>query len=53
VKIKIYRTLNMPVVLLWCENCSLKLREIRRLRLFEKRVLSISFGPKRVNVIGK
>jgi hypothetical protein len=53
VKIKIYRTLNLSVVLLWCESWSLKLREDRRLRVFEKRVLRISFGHKRVEVTGE
>ena len=38
-KIKIYRTIILPVVLYGCENWLLTLREERRLRLFEKRVL--------------
>jgi hypothetical protein len=36
----------MPVVLYGCETWSLTLREERRLRLFENRVLSI-FRPRR------
>jgi len=38
-KIKIYRTKNLPVVLYGCETWSLKLREERKLRLFENMAL--------------
>jgi len=38
-KIKIYRTIILPVVLYGCETCSLTLREEHRLRVFENRVL--------------
>jgi len=38
-KIKIYRTIILPVVLYECETWSLTLREERRLRVFENRVL--------------
>ena len=38
-KIKIYRTIILPVVLYGCETWSLTLREERRLRVFENRVL--------------
>jgi len=37
-KIKIYRTIILPVVLYGCETWSLALREERRLRVFENRV---------------
>jgi hypothetical protein len=37
-KIKIYRTLILPVILYGCETWSLTLREERRLRVFENRV---------------
>jgi len=37
-KIKIYRTIILPVVLYGCETCSLILREECRLRVFENRV---------------
>ena len=37
-KIKIYRTIILPVVPHGCENWSLTLREERRLRVFENRV---------------
>ena len=47
-KIKIYRTcLILPVVLYGCETWSLTLREERRLRVFENRVLRRVFEPKR------
>jgi len=45
-KIKIYRTIILPVVLYGCESWSLTLREERRLRVFENRVLRRVFGPK-------
>jgi len=45
-KIKIYRTIILPLVLYSCETWSLALREERRLRLFENRVLRRIFGPK-------
>jgi hypothetical protein len=44
-KVKIYRTITLPVVLYGCEIWSLILREGHRLRLFENRVLSRIFGP--------
>jgi len=49
-KIKIYRTIILPVVLYGCETWSLKLREDHRLRVFVKRVLRRLFGPKRDGV---
>jgi len=52
-KIKIYRTINLPVVLYGCETCSLILREERKLRLFENRVLRRIFGPRRDEVTGE
>jgi hypothetical protein len=45
-KIKIYKTVILPVVLYGCETWSLTLREEHRLRVSENRVLGI-FGPKR------
>jgi len=45
-KIKIYRTIILPFVLYGCETWSLTLREERRLRVFDKRVLRRIFGPK-------
>jgi hypothetical protein len=52
VKIKIYRTIILPVVLHGCETWSLTLREECRLRVFENRVLRRIFGPKRDEVTG-
>ena len=49
-KIKIYRTVILPVVLYGCEIWSLTLREERRLRVFESRMLRRIFGPKRDEV---
>ena len=46
-KIKIYKTIILPVVLDGCETWSLTLREESRLRVFENRVLRRIFGPKR------
>jgi hypothetical protein len=46
-KIKIYKTVILPVVLYECETWSLTLREEHRLRFFEKRVLRKMFRPKR------
>jgi hypothetical protein len=51
-KIKIYRTIILPVVLYGRETLSPTFREERRLRLFENRVLSRIFGHKRDEVTG-
>jgi hypothetical protein len=52
IKIRIYRTIILPVVLYGCETWSLTLTEEHRLRVFENRVLGGIFGPKRDEVIG-
>ena len=52
-KIKIQRTIILPVVLYGCETWTLTLREERRLREFENRVLRRVFGPKRDEVTGE
>jgi hypothetical protein len=46
-KIIIYRTVILPVLLYGCETWSLTLREEHRLRVFENRELRKIFGPKR------
>ena len=46
-KIKIYKTIILPVVLYGCEAWSLTLREESRLRAFENKILGRIFGPKR------
>jgi hypothetical protein len=43
-KIRIYRTIILPVVLFGCEAWSLTLKEERRLRVFQNRVLRRIFG---------
>ena len=50
--IKIYRSIILPVVLYGCEIWSCTLREQRRLRVFENRVLRGIYGPKRDKVSG-
>jgi hypothetical protein len=52
VKIKIYRTIILPVVLYGCETWFLTLREEHRLRVFENRVLRRLFGQKRDEITG-
>jgi hypothetical protein len=49
----IYRTIILPFVLYGCETWLLTLREERRLRVFENRVLRRVFGPKRDEVTGE
>ena len=51
-KIKIYRTIILPVVLYGCETWSLTLRNERKLRVFENMVLRRIFGPRRDDVTG-
>jgi hypothetical protein len=51
-RIKIYRTIILSLVLYGCETWSLTLREERGLRVFENRVLRRVFGPKRDEVTG-
>ena len=46
-KIKIYKTIILPVVLYGCETWSLTLREESRLRVFENRIMRRIFGLKR------
>jgi hypothetical protein len=46
-KIKIYKTIILPVLLYGCEAWSLTIREECRLRSFENRILRRISGPKR------
>jgi hypothetical protein len=48
VKIKIYKTIILPLVLYGCETWSFTFREEPRLRVFGNRVLRRIFGPKRI-----
>ena len=50
VKIKLQRAIIWAAVLYGCETWSLTLREERRLRVFENRVLMRIFGPERDEV---
>jgi hypothetical protein len=50
---KIYGTIILPVVLYGCETWSLTLREERRMRVLEKRVLRRIFVPKWDEVMGE
>jgi hypothetical protein len=52
-KIKIYITITLPIVLYGCETWSLTLHEERRLRVFENKVLRRIFGPRRDEVMGE
>jgi len=52
-KIKIYRTIILPVVLYGCKTWSLTLREGRKLMVFENMVLRIIFGMRRDEVMGE
>jgi hypothetical protein len=49
--LRIYKTINLPVILYGCEIWSLTLREENRLRLLEDKVLR-RFGPKGDEVTG-
>jgi hypothetical protein len=53
IKIKIYRTIILPVVLYECETWSHALRVEHRLRLFENMVLRRIFGRTRDEVRGE
>jgi hypothetical protein len=48
VKVKMYKTIILPVVLYW----SLMLREEQRLKVFESRILRRIFRPKRDEATG-
>ena len=52
-KIKICRTIILPVVLYGCETWSQTLRKERKLRVFENMVLRRIFGPRRDEVTGE
>jgi hypothetical protein len=47
VKIRTYKMIILPVVMLECVTWSLTSRQEHRLRVFENRVLRRIFGPKR------
>ena len=51
-KIKIYGTIILPIVLYGCETWSLTLREERKLRVSENKVLRRICEPRRDEVTG-
>jgi len=53
IKSKVRRKIILPFVLYECETWSLTLREERRLRVFENRVLRRIFGRRRDEVTGE
>jgi hypothetical protein len=52
VKVRIYKTIILSVVLYRCETWSLTVREEHKLRVFENRVLRRICGPMRDGVTG-
>jgi len=52
-KIKIHRTIILPLVLYGCETWSLTLRNEPSLRVYENWVLRRIFGPERDEVTGE
>ncbi|KAJ4448441.1 hypothetical protein ANN_10457 [Periplaneta americana] len=52
-KFRLYKTVILPVVLYCCETWTLTLKEERRLRVFENKVLRKIFGAKRDEVTGE
>jgi hypothetical protein len=52
IKVKIYKTIILPVVLYGCETLSLTLKEEHRLWVLENRLHRTIFGPKRDRVMG-
>ncbi|KAJ4450684.1 hypothetical protein ANN_02113 [Periplaneta americana] len=52
-KVRIYKTVILPVLLYGCETWTLTLREEHRLRVFENKVLRKIFGAKRDEATGE
>ncbi|KAJ4450395.1 hypothetical protein ANN_01819 [Periplaneta americana] len=52
-KVRIYKTITLSVVLYGCETWTLTLRDEHRLRVFENKVLRKIFGAKRDEVTGE
>ena len=52
-KFEVYRTIILPIVLYGCETWSLTLREERKLRVFENKVLRRIFVSRRDEVTGE
>jgi hypothetical protein len=52
VKIRICKTIILPVVLCGCETWSVTLKEVHKLKVFENIALRGIFGPNRDGVMG-
>jgi hypothetical protein len=52
IKVRIYKTIILPVVLYGCETWYLIWREEHKLKVSENRLLRRIFGPKRDGVTG-
>jgi hypothetical protein len=52
IKIKIHRTIILPVLLYGCDTWTLTLREVHRLRVYQNRVLGRIFGLRKDEVTG-
>ena len=52
-KLKIYRTVILPVILHGCESWSTTLADEQKLRVFENKVLRKIYGPKRDEMTGE
>ncbi|KAJ4447560.1 hypothetical protein ANN_09567 [Periplaneta americana] len=52
-KVRIYKTVILPVLLYGCETLTLTLREEHRLKVFENKVLRKIFGAKKDEVTGE
>jgi hypothetical protein len=52
-KVRLHKTIIVPVVLYVCETWSLTVREEHKLKVFENRVLRRTFGPNRDGVTGE
>ncbi|KAJ4446839.1 hypothetical protein ANN_13537 [Periplaneta americana] len=52
-KVRIYKTVILPILLYGCETWTLTLREEHRFRVFENKVLRKIFGAKRDEVTGE
>ncbi|PSN39682.1 hypothetical protein C0J52_14416 [Blattella germanica] len=53
IKLKIYKTVILPVILYGCETWTLTLRDEKRLRVFENKVLRKMYGPERDEATGE
>jgi hypothetical protein len=52
IKIRMYKTIILPLVIYGCKTSSLTLREEHGLKVFENRMMKEIFGPRRDEVTG-